>query len=121
MKNDYIYIKLYSNGNVSPSNLKIKLIDKCNETVFSGTTDYFGKVKIPIQDRKIYKLIVYSNPSIIKIPLIARKNEVYCINISNNNLNNKKHFITIMLMDKYNPNIKIKGGEMIIWQDTQSQ
>ena len=69
----------------------------------------------------LYKLIVYSNLSITKIPLIAKKNRVYCINIGGNNLNNRKHLVTIILMDKYNPNIKIKGGEMIIWQDIQSQ
>ena len=59
--------------------------------------------------------------SILKIPIIAKKDEVYCINISNNNQNQDKHLITIKLMDKYNPNIKIKGGKRIIGQDIQSQ
>ncbi len=121
MTKDYIYIKFCSNDNISPSNLKVKLINKCNKIVFCGKTDYFGRIKMPIRDNEVYILIIYSNLSIIKIPLIAKKNKLYCININNNNLNNGKHLITIILTDKYNPNIKIKGGKMILWQDTQSQ
>ncbi len=120
MINDYIYIKLYSNVNINSSNLKVKLINKCDKIAFSGKTDRFGKIKIPICDNEVYKLIVYYNLAILKIPLIAKKDEVYCINI-NNNQNKGKHLITIRLMDKYNPSIKIKGGKMIIWQDIQSQ
>ncbi len=121
MIKDYIYINLYSNGNINPCNIKVKLINKCNKIVFDGITDCFGRIKIPICNNEVYKLIVYSNLSITKIPLIAKKNRVYCINIGGNNINNRKHLVTIILMDKYNPNIKIKGGEMIIWQDIQSQ
>ena len=119
MKKDYIYIKLYGNFSISPSNLKIKLINKCNKIVFDGKTDNFGKVKIPVCDNMVYKLIIYSNLSIVRIPLIAKKNEVYCINISGNK--EKKHLITVMLMDKYNPNIKIEGGTIILCQDIQSK
>ena len=61
MKKDYIYIKLYGNFSISPSNLKIKLINKCNKIVFDGKTDNFGKVKIPVCDNMVYKLIIYSN------------------------------------------------------------
>lgn len=121
MTNDYIYIKLCSNANINSSNLKVELINKCNKIVFSGKTDCFGKIKIPICNNRVYKLLVYSNFLILKIPLIAKKNETYCINISDNNINPKKHLVTIMLVDKYNPSIKIKGGEIIIWQDIQSQ
>ncbi len=123
MTNDYIYIKLCSNVNLNSSNLKVKLINKCDKIVFSGKTDCFRKIKVPICNNEVYRLIVYYNLSIFKIPLIAKKDEVYCIDISNNNNNQNKmkHLITIRIMDKYNPNIKIKGGEMIIWQDIQSQ
>ena len=121
MKNDYIYIKLCGNESIKSNNIKVKLKDKCNKIVFSGKTDRFGKIKMPICDNEVYKLIVYYNLAIFKIPLIAKKDKLYCINISNNNENNKKHLITIRLIDKYNPNIIIKGGKMIIWQDIQSQ
>ncbi len=122
MTNDYIYVKLCNSVNLNSSNLKVKLINKCNKIVFGGKTDCFGKIKVPICNDEVYKLIVYYNLSIFKIPLIAKKDEVYCINISNNNnQNNGKHLITIRLMDRYNPNIKIRGGKMIIWQDIQSQ
>lgn len=119
MTNDYIYIKLCSNNSISLSNIKVKLINKCNKIVFDGKTDNFGKVKIPVCDNMVYKLIIYSNLSIVRIPLIAKKNEVYCINISGNK--EKKHLITVMLMDKYNPNIKIEGGTIILCQDIQSK
>ena len=102
MKTDYIYIKLCSNESMNLSNLKIKLKDKCNKIVFD-----------------VYKLVIYSNVSILKIPLISIKDKVYCINISNNK--RKEHLVTVLLKDKYYPNIKIEGGKMILWQDTQYQ
>ena len=115
MKKDYIYIKLYGNFSISPSNLKIKLINKCNKIVFDGKTDNFGKVKIPVCDNKVYKLIVYYNLTKKVIPLIARANEVYCINIGSNK--NKKHLIAILLKDairraKKNPQLKDIVGRM---------
>ena len=119
MTSDYIYIKLCSSESMCLSNLKIKLEDKCNEIVFDGITDNFGKVKISICNNEVYKLVIYSNLAIVKIPLIARKDNVYCINISNNK--RKEHFVTVLLKDKYYPNIKIEGGKMRLWQDIQSQ
>ena len=119
MTSDYIYIKLCSNKSISLSNLKIKLKDKSNKIVFNGTIDCFGKLKIPVCNNEVYKLVIYSNLSIVKIPLIARKDNVYCINISNNK--RKEHFVTVLLKDKYYPNIKIEGGQMILWQDIQFQ
>ena len=121
MTNNYIYIKFFSNENISLSMLEVKLINKYNKVIFTGKTDYFGKIKIPACDNEIYKLVIFSNSLIKKVPLIARKTEFYGINISNISPNNKKNPVTIVLMDKYNPNIKIERGKMIIWQDIQSQ
>lgn len=121
MTNDYIYIKFFSNESMSSSNLRIKLKDKCNKIVFDGMTDNFGKVRIPICNNEVYKLAIYSNLSIVKIPLIARKNRIYCINISNSKRKEKEHLVTVLLRDKYYPNIKIEGGKIILWQDIQSQ
>ena len=53
------------------------------------------------------------------MPLIARKDKIYFINISNNK--RKENIVTFLLSDKYYPNIKIEGGKMILWQDIQSQ
>lgn len=119
MTSDYIYIKLCSNKSISLSNLKIKLKDKSNKIVFNGTIDCFGKLKIPVCNNEVYKLVIYSNLSIVVVPLIAKKDRFYCINIDNKP--GKEHLITIMLMDKNYPNIKIEGGKMILWQDTQFQ
>ena len=119
MKNDYIYIKTCSNESMNLSNLKIKLKNKYNEVVFDGITDNFGKVKIPICNNEVYKLVIYSNLSIVKMPLIARKDKIYFINISNNK--RKENIVTLLLSDKYYPNIKIEGGKIILWQDTQYQ
>ena len=119
MVKDYIYIKLYSNYSISLNNLKIILKDKCNKIVYEGITDKFGKVKIPICNNEIYKIIIYSNFNIIVIPLIAIKDKSYYINISY--CCNKKHLVTIELMDSNYPNIKINGGNMILWQDIQFQ
>ena len=111
MTNDYIYIKLCSNNSISLSNIKVKLINKYNKIVFTGKTGCLGKIKM-------YKLVIYSNLLIVT-PLIAKRNKVYCINVDKNK--RKKHLVTFMIMDKYNPNIKIEGGTIILCQDIQSK
>ena len=64
-------------------------------------------------------MVVYTNLSIVQVPLIARKNNLYCINIGGHK--RKEQLVTIILMDKNYPNIKIEGGKTILWQDIQSQ
>ena len=117
MTKDYIYIKFCNNWGLN--NIKIKLKNKCNKIVFDGMANYFGKVKIPVHNNEVYKLIVNYNSLIKVIPLIARKGNVYCISINENK--KEKHLVTILLTDKNYPNIKIEGGMMTLWQDTQSQ
>ena len=119
MNKDCIYIRLCSNNNIVLSNLKIILKDTCNKIVYEGITDRFGNIELPICDNEVYKIIIYSNLSIILVPIIAKKNRTYCININNKCI--KKHLITILLMDKNYPNLRIKGGKIILWQDTQFQ
>ena len=118
MTNDYIYIKLCSNNSISLRNIKVKLINKCNKIVFTGKTGCLGKIKIPVCNNEVYKLVIYSNLLIVT-PLIAKRNKVYCINVDKNK--RKKHLVTFMIMDKYNPNIKIEGGTIILCQDIQSK
>lgn len=117
MAKEYIYVKLYNNNGLSSNNIRVKLKNKCNKIVFDGKTNYFGKIKIPVCNNKVYKLIVYYNLTKKVMPLIARANEVYCINIGSNK--NKKHLIAILLKDKNYPNIRIEGGMMTLCQDTQ--
>ena len=74
--------------------------------------------KVPKND--IYKLFIISGLKIIVIPLIAKRDEIYCININNNNFN-KNHLITVLLEDANNSNIKIKRGEILLWEDTLFQ
>ena len=119
MKKDFIYIRICDGMNLSKT--KIILKDKCNKVVFESFSEEIGKIRIPICDREVYKLIIISKANKFIVPLIAKKNETYCINIGSNNPNSKKHLITIWLMDANYPNIRIKGGEIIIWQDIQSQ
>ena len=119
MANNYIYIRFCSNESICLSNLKVKMINKCNKIVFEGMTDNFGKIKISICDNEVYRLIIYSNLVIIIVPLIAKSNKTYCINIGNNK--RKEHLITVLLKDKNYPNMKIEGGKIILWQDIQSQ
>lgn len=117
MNKDCIYIRLCSNNNIVLSNLKVILKDICNKIVYEGITDRFGNIELPICDNEVYKIIIYSNFSIILVPIIAKKNRTYCINITNNNI--KKHLITILLTDKNYPNLRIKGGKIILCQDIQ--
>ena len=119
MQKDYIYIKLCDGINIP--NAKLILKNKYNKVVFESFLEGNGKIRIPIYDREVYKLIVVSKSNKFIVPLIAKKNENYCINIGSNNPNSKKNLITIRLMDANYPNIRIKGGKMIIWQDIQSQ
>ncbi len=112
MKNDYIYIKLNKKS-------EIVLKDICNKIVFTGITDNYGNIKVPICNNNLYHLYVCNGLNTKQVPLIARKNELYCINI--NKPKSNKHCVTILLIDKNYKNIKIKKGEILLWQDTQSQ
>ena len=93
---DYIALKLCSNLGFGFSNLKVYLKNSCNEVVFEGVTDSFGFVKLPICDGKVYKLV-----------------------INMDSFKNKKHLVTLLLVDKNYPNIKIERGKIILWQDIQ--
>ena len=118
MKKDFIYIRICDGMNLSKT--KIILKDKCNKIVYEEIIVNLNNIKIPICHNDIYKLFIISGLKIIVIPLIAKRDEIYCININNNNLN-KNHLITILLEDANNTNIKIKRREILLWEDTQSQ
>lgn len=117
MKKDFIYIRICNGINLGRT--KIILKNKCNKIVYEKTIDNLNNIKIPICHNDIYKLFIISGLKIIVIPLIAKRDEIYCINI-NNNLN-KNHLITVLLEDANNTNIKIKRGEILLWEDIQSQ
>lgn len=117
MKKDFIYIRICNGINLGRT--KIILKNKCNKIVYEKTIDNLNNIKIPIYNNDIYKLFIISGLKILVIPLIAKRDEIYCINI-NNNLN-KNHLITVLLEDANNTNIKIKRGEILLWEDIQSQ
>lgn len=106
------YIFLYINGICLN---KIILQDMDNNIVYNKTTSN-NIVKIPIINNKSYNIFIL-NKGII-IPIIAIKNKTYYINI--NNYNSNKRLITFFLKDKFS-NTNIKRGEIILWQDKQSQ
>ena len=117
MKKDFIYIRICDGMNLSKT--KIILKDKCNKRVYEEIIVNLNNIKIPIYNNDIYKLFIISGLKIIVIPLIAKRDEIYCININNNF--NKNHLITVLLEDANNSNIKIKRGEILLWEDTLSQ
>ena len=117
MKKDFIYIRLCDGMNLGKT--KIILNDKCNKIVYEEIIVNLNNVKIPIYNNDVYKLFIISGLKIIVIPLIAKRDEIYCININNNF--NKNHLITVLLEDANNSNIKIKRGEILLWEDTLSQ
>lgn len=117
MKKDFIYIRICDGMNLSKT--KIILKDKCNKIVYEEIIVNLNNIKIPIYNNDIYKLFIISGLKIIVIPLIAKRDEIYCININNNF--NKNHLITVLLEDANNSNIKIKRGEILLWEDTLSQ
>ncbi len=117
MKKDFIYIRICNGINLGRT--KIILKNKCNKIVYEKTIDNLNNIKIPIYNNDIYKLFIISGLKILVIPLIAKRDEIYCININNNF--NKNHLITVLLEDANNSNIKIKRGEILLWEDIQSQ
>lgn len=117
MKKDFIYIRICNGINLGRT--KIILKNKCNKIVYEEIIDNLNNIKIPIYNKEVYKLFVISGLKIIVIPLIAKRDEIYCININNNF--NKNHLITVLLEDANNTNIKIKRGEILLWEDIQSQ
>lgn len=119
MKRDFIYIRICDGMNLGRTKLILK--DKCNKIVYEEIIDNLNNIKIPIYNNEVYKLIIISGFKILVIPLIAKRDEIYCININNNNNFNKNHLITVLLEDANNSNIKIKRGEILLWEDTLSQ
>lgn len=117
MTKDYIYIKIHNGMNLSKCSIILK--DKCNRVIFEGVTDNFGRIKIPICNNEVYKLIIISDSKTMVVPLVAKANEIYCINISNDI--NKSHLITVVLLDADNPNLIIKRGEITLWENIPSQ
>ena len=117
MKKDFIYIRICDGINLGRTKLILK--DKCNKIVYEEIIVNLNNIKIPIYNNDIYKLFIISGLKIIVIPLIAKRDEIYCININNNF--NKNHLITVLLEDANNSNIKIKRGEILLWEDTLSQ
>ena len=117
MKKDFIYIRICDGMNLGRTKLILK--DKCNKIVYEEIIDNLNNIKIPIYNNDIYKLFIISGLKILVIPLIAKRDEIYCININNNF--NKNHLITVLLEDANNTNIKIKRGEILLWEDIQSQ
>ena len=117
MKKDFIYIRICNGINLG--RIKIILKNKCNKIVYEEIIDNLNNIKIPICHNDIYKLFIISGLKILVIPLIAKRDEIYCININNNF--NKNHLITVLLEDANNTNIKIKRGEILLWEDIQSQ
>ena len=82
MKKDFIYIRICDGMNLSKT--KIILKDKCNKIVYEEIIVNLNNIKIPICHNDIYKLFIISGLKIIVIPLIAKRDEIYCININNN-------------------------------------
>ena len=117
MKKDFIYIRICDGMNLSKTKIILKY--KCNKIVYEEIIVNLNNIKIPIYNNDIYKLFIISGLKIIVIPLIAKRDEIYCININNNF--NKNHLITVLLEDANNSNIKIKRGEILLWEDTLSQ
>lgn len=117
MKKDFIYIRICDGMNLGRTKLILK--DKCNKIVYEEIIVNLNNIKIPIYNNDVYKLFIISGLKIIVIPLIAKRDEIYCININNNF--NKNHLITVLLEDANNSNIKIKRGEILLWEDTLSQ
>lgn len=113
MIKDYIYIKICNDINTYKN--KIVLKDKYNKIVYNGVTDNVGRIKIPIYNNEVYKLLVFSKDKMSIIPLMAKSQKHYCINVSNN-INGKRN-ITILLVDANYPNLKVKRGEITLWQN----
>lgn len=114
MEKDYIYIKVYNNTLFD----KIILKDSNDIVVFTKVVDDSSIIKVPIYDNNLYKLFILSKERTFIIPLLARKEKTYNINTS---INKEPHLITVLLFDANNPNLKIERGQMVLWQDIQSQ
>jgi hypothetical protein len=112
----FIYIKVCDVGFYGT---RVVLMNECNEVVFRGIIDAFGVVKVPVCDKGVYSLFIYSGLRMIAVPLIARVGMVYCVNVGVDV--DRNHLITVMLVDANSPDVKIKRGEIVLWQDIQFQ
>ncbi len=116
MNNEHVYIKLVSNEGLCNNKVDVVLKDNCNNIIFRKVVSIYEKIKLPVFNRKVYKLLICSGNGLIQIPLYALNNQTYYICIDRKNFNNLKHRISVLLFDSSYPEIKIREGEMILWQ-----
>ena len=110
MDNGYIYLKI--NGCMGDFRLILK--DDCG-TVFDEVCNGYDVVKAPILNKRSYMLFVCSSLGIFGVPLYAIRNRLYCISVDNRNVVKKNR--NILLKDYNYPEIKIKEGEIVLWQN----
>ena len=68
------------------------------------------------------KAILETNPMCFKFlssSLVVDKSSSWSGIKWSNSFKNKKHLVTLLLVDKNYPNIKIERGKIILWQDIQ--
>ena len=109
MDKGYIYLKI--NGSMGDFRLILK--DDLG-IVFDEVCNGYDAVKVPILDKRSYLLLICSSLGILGVPLYAIKDRVYCISVDNRNVVKRNR--NILLMDYNYPEIKIKEGEIILWQ-----
>lgn len=98
---------------------KVILYNKDNNIIFNNFTKN-NSIYIKVKTNEIYKIIII--PPINHIPNIIKTN--YLITNKSKNkinfyfkINHNNNPIIINLIDKYYENLKIKRGEIILWQN----
>lgn len=105
---NYINVKIIGYGKT------FIILKEKNKKIFEGYTNNYGKIKIPIINNNIYKLIIKMKNNILIVPIYAKKGYKYCIPI---NVYKKENDITVYLKDYNYPEILITKGEVNLWDE----
>lgn len=117
--NKTININCITLNSIYSYKFKIIIYNKDNNIIFNNYTKN-NSIYFKLKTNEIYKIIII--PPTNHIPNIIKTNYLIT-NKSKNKINfyfklkNKNNLITINLIDKYYKSLKLKRGEIILWQN----
>jgi len=106
-----ICLKFYNVGYNHYDQVKIIILDKCNNKIFEGKT-YNGLINVRLKCYQTYKIICYYCNKTICTSIYPNPNYInYFFNF-----NTQNNIITLLLKDKNYKNLLIEKGKLILWQ-----
>ena len=88
--------------------------DKDNKMVYSGYT-YNSEIELLVNENNIYKVEAFFCGEIIKTSFYINNSNIYVFKFKHA-IYKRNNTVTFLLTDFYYKNLKIKKGEILLWQ-----